>query len=350
MEFKTNNGGTITDEFGVTYSEDGGILLKADPKVFKEKKYAIPCNTRIIWEGAFQGIDSLEEATFEDAFGKAYVSYIGEFAFERCKNLREILLPDSVKEMGQCVFRNCISLKKVRLPKGLKAVPCECFMNCASLEEVDLPEGLENVEICGFYSCQSLRHIKLPDSLYWLEDTAFSHCGLESIKPPAGIKFLGEDCFRDCPLDELVIPEKVETILPWLANSHKGFKGVRSLSPHFRVENDALINENADLLCCWADTDEYVIPESVTNICGFANDRVKKVICNHPIGQITYDCFGACESLREVRLAKVDHIDDSAFIYCSTLKLFIGGVKTPTPQTDPGDISVIPYYTCPGKE
>ena len=329
MEFsRANNGGTVTDEFGVTYSEDGGILLKADPNVFREKVYAIPASTKIIWEWAFSEITSLEKVIFEDIYGNTGLKFVGEFAFEGCTSLREIEIPDSVTQMGQCIFRGCKALQKAHLPKGIASIPCECFLECASLEEVNIPEGVRCIEICAFTGNKSLRHINLPESLEWIEDTAFSGCGLESIVLPENVQFLGEDCFRDCPLNEFTIPRNVEKILPWVVSRHDGFQGVKCLSPHFKVVGDALIDEKGGLLCCWADTQEYKVPDCVKSLHGFANDRVVTIVCDHHLEEVSYDCFCACSSLQEVRLASVDNIDRTAFYGCVPT-LIVGGIETP---------------------
>lgn len=338
MDFKRiYNGHTITDEHGVTYSEDGGILLHADPETFCCREYHIPLGVKIIWEQAFRNIKSLEKVVIDRHEDYSSLVFIGEFAFDGCEKLTEMDIPDSVCIMEQCIFRDCTSLRKIHMPSGIGSIPCECFIDCKSLEEVNIPEGVRNIEICAFFGCSSLSHIDLPKSLEGLEDTAFTNCGLRSVKLPGKVKFIGEDCFRGCPLDSLTIPKSVTEIIPWTVSWHPGFKGVVSRSEHFRVENDALISNGDDsILCCWSDEECYTVPESVKNLRGFANSHVSRLVCNHPIESISYDCFGGCDSLKEISLAAVNSIDSSAFYGAPISSLVIGGKRRKLPKQDIG--------------
>ena len=68
----------ITDEFGVKYSKDGRKLLKAPQKL--KGTYAIKEGTKIICDRAF----------------------------EDCKSLRSLVIPNSVTSIGESAFSFCI--------------------------------------------------------------------------------------------------------------------------------------------------------------------------------------------------------------------------------------------------
>ena len=332
MEFSYNDRTkTVEDGQGVIYSGDGGILLGVNRDRFNACAVTVPAETRVIWDGAFEGLDCLEEVTLD---GGGSLEYIGEFAFEGCRNLRAICLPDSVVFLGQCAFRRCTGLEKVHIPRRLKSVPCECFMHCESLAEVDIPEGLETFEICSFHGCRSLRRIEWPKSLKHMADTAFCRTGLEEAILPEGVRFIGEDMFRGCPnLRRVVIPTTVEDIIPWTASSGPSFKGITCLSPYFRVEKDALIRiSDGTILCCWTRQKTYTIPDGVMNIAGFTSSEVIEVICRHPLGDIGYDCFCGCEKLRKVRLAGVAEIAPSAFYGLEHVSVSVGGIPVNLPM------------------
>ena len=55
------------------------------------------------------------------------VSVIGDRAFENCKFLNELILPEGIKSIGRRAFRNCESLEKLTLPEGLEYIGSECI-------------------------------------------------------------------------------------------------------------------------------------------------------------------------------------------------------------------------------
>lgn len=53
---------------------------------------------------------------------------IGVSAFENCKSLTGINIPDGVTSIGSCAFESCSSLEYVTLPKSLTAIAPVCSM------------------------------------------------------------------------------------------------------------------------------------------------------------------------------------------------------------------------------
>ena len=47
--------------------------------------------------------------------GNAYLEEIDAAAFAQCSNLREVILPSSLKKMGESVFSNCNALQSVTI-------------------------------------------------------------------------------------------------------------------------------------------------------------------------------------------------------------------------------------------
>lgn len=340
---------TVEDEHGVIFSGDGGIILGVDKKKFKARTYTVPIRTHIIWQWAFSGLETLEEIRFETVEGTGTLEYLGEFAFECCPNLRKVHLPDSVRLMGQCVFSGCRRLEEVHLPENLRSIPCECFDGCESLERINIPGRLECFEICCFRGCGKLSDVRWPSTLRWMEDTAFYGTALEDVVLPEGLEFIGEDMFRDCPgLRRLVIPSTVKRIIPWTVSDSPVFEGIACHSPLFRVEGEALIR-NADdaMLCCWTRSERYAVPSGVRRLDGFGSGSVRILTCDHPLEGIGHDCFGGCESLKEVSLQAVGEIADSAFFGLTDVKVTVDGKPYPIPRDDEG-IAMLPYFPYQG--
>ena len=58
---------------------------------------------------------------------------IGDFAFQQCTSLENIIIPDSVIELGSCVFSRCSGLKTVVVGAGINLIDSNVFEECTSL-------------------------------------------------------------------------------------------------------------------------------------------------------------------------------------------------------------------------
>ena len=138
---------------------------------------------------------------------------IGDKAFFGCKDLKEVILSDSVKKIGQEAFYECTSLEKIQLPSGLKEIEEYTFRLC-KLEEITIPESVTRIGRGAFEYCDSLKRITLPKNVTTIEADAFIGCeGLESIVIPDKVKMIGAGAFDKCTnLKEITIPSSVKKI------------------------------------------------------------------------------------------------------------------------------------------
>lgn len=118
-------------------------------------------------ESKLQKIDALAFAGCEiDSIYLPYgLSYIGSCAFESCKELKSIDIPDSVTWLGDAVFNKCSSLEYVKLPKYLENIPSCTFSKCTNLTTVVLPESLKGISNSVFSECTNLKKIILLGTL-----------------------------------------------------------------------------------------------------------------------------------------------------------------------------------------
>ena len=92
------------------------------------------------------------------------VTKIGNFAFDRCTNLKKISLAKSVETIGKGAFYKCSQLKTVVLPQGVKTVLDYAFEDCTSLESVTFPNSVETIGHVFDY-CDSLKRINIPKNV-----------------------------------------------------------------------------------------------------------------------------------------------------------------------------------------
>ena len=64
------------------------------------------------------------------------VTEIGENAFNSCKNLTEVIIPESVTTIGQSAFWGCTSLESVTIPESVTEIGKDIFKKCSALKEV----------------------------------------------------------------------------------------------------------------------------------------------------------------------------------------------------------------------
>ena len=65
---------------------------------------------------------------------------IGPGAFENCRNLASVDIPDSVTSIGEDAFCNCSSLTSVTIPDSVIRISYDAFKECNSLTSVNITD------------------------------------------------------------------------------------------------------------------------------------------------------------------------------------------------------------------
>ena len=143
-----------------------------------------------------------EEVTFGPAVFR--VRSIGCFAFDTCKQLASVIIPDSVKTIGQCAFVRCQALQSITIPESVTSIGTAAFWWCTSLETIDIPNSIITIEKMTFGVCTKLKSVTLPKDLKSIGFRSFTSSGLESITIPESVKTIEGQAFHHC--------EKLENI------------------------------------------------------------------------------------------------------------------------------------------
>ena len=124
---------------------------------------------------------------------------IGNYAFEDCRRLTSVTIPDSVTSIGTSAFYNCSSLTSVTIPDSVTSIGYTVFYGCAGLTSIMIPDGVTIINGGAFSGCSSLTSITIPDSVTSIGDTAFSGChSLSSITIPNSVTSIGSSAFYGC--------------------------------------------------------------------------------------------------------------------------------------------------------
>lgn len=132
QDLMIQNGGLYHKEKKILYYYFGdhkkGIIAKGTKKIGtfafgshpKLQKITIPASVLKIGGGAFYHCEQLREIKFKRKSScKSIENYKIYQAFEGCKNLREIILPDSMQRINYS-FPGCISLRRIHLGKKIQ--------------------------------------------------------------------------------------------------------------------------------------------------------------------------------------------------------------------------------------
>ena len=204
-----------TGMFKVEFAENSTLRVIGDNACSTNQlvEFAIPSTVDSIGSSAFsgaslqrveipKGVKKINSSTFSSSAIREIVMHddiksIGQFAFNRCKNLKTITIPAATDTIGNNAFSECDSLSNIALPEGLKYLGNSAFSKCVSLREIALPDGLTNINAYTFNGCTMLSSVTLPAELKCINYDTFAECdSLKRITLPASVDSLGYRALR----------------------------------------------------------------------------------------------------------------------------------------------------------
>ena len=263
---------------------------------------------------------SVTKANIPHTIKGVTVTCIGNDAFDNCRSLTSVTIPDSVMSIGDSAFRYCTSLTSVTIPDSVTSIGDTAFQYCTSLASVTIPDSVTSIGDCAFMDCSSLTSVTIPDSVTSIGSGAFSNCAaLTGIWVTEGNSHYSSDAsgvlfskdkttLVQCPgtLAACTIPDSVTSIVGY------AFDGCTSLT-------------------------SVTIPDSVTSIGGRAFDgctSLTSVTIPDSVTSIGKGAFYDCTSLTSVTIPdSVTSIDEYAFYDCKSLT----SVTIPDSVTSIGD-------------
>jgi len=217
------------DKYGVKYSQDKKRLLRAPENIIS---YSIYNGTKVICNDAFNncrdlasifipqsvsligiytfiGCENLTNIHIPDS-----VTSIGEFAFVACSGLTSIHIPDSVTSIGEAAFCSCSGLTSIHIPDSVTSIAEHAFDGCKSLTSIHIPDSVTSIGKCAFIGCKNLTSIHIPDSVTSIAEHAFDGCKkLTSIHIPDSVTSIGDFAFAACyGLTSIHIPVNMTSI------------------------------------------------------------------------------------------------------------------------------------------
>ncbi|MCR4959520.1 MAG: DUF5675 family protein [Prevotella sp.] len=285
---------------------------------------------------------------------------IEAWAFNNCKELMEVVIPDSVLTIGFSAFNGC-GIRNIVIPPNVQCIEAGAFSCCDNLKSIIVDEDNKNYDsregcnaiieterdvliqgcsttvipqsvreigdfafyLCempstlvlpdsivkigqySFAGCKTIQELVLPKSLIEIGDKAFSSCEkMEGLNIPSSVCVIGEFAFSLChKIESIYIPASVARI----------GKGVFADCPNI---SSISVDEGNRFYGSDLDCNAIIDSEHRVLIQGCSKTEIPLFVT--AIGKYA---FRGCEGLQSIDIpAIVTIIDESAFSLCHHLK------------------------------
>ena len=144
---------------------ENGVLKKYNGKA---AQIVIPKSVTEIGDGAFFGNEHLSSIEYLPS----QIKKIGVAAFFGCTNLSEIngfigiWFGEGVEEIGGFAFQKCKSIKSVSIPNSMKLIGEFAFCDCDNLESIVFDGNQTIIKGAAFQNCKKLKNIEIDEKLF----------------------------------------------------------------------------------------------------------------------------------------------------------------------------------------
>lgn len=230
------------------------------------------------------------------SFGKN-IKRIGYRAFESCRNLTTITLPESLEEIGDQSFIGC-GLISIVIPDSVKKAGTNCFTGCDNLKSVKISKNLLTIPAYMFSQCPRLENINMADSIKKIDDAAFKGCGVVNLQLPSSLEYIGYGAFARCMnLSQIMLPASIKYI------DGEAFNGCKRLAT-VTFEKGFSCDIGQDMFKNCDNLEAIEIPNGVKYIGSnsFANcKKLSEITIPSTVTSIYNNAFSGCDSLQTIK-------------------------------------------------
>ena len=279
--FLPNKKGFFTLLIGLLLSTVGMTNLQAQNIIFADANVKALCVAN--WDTNGDGELSYAEAAAVTYLGQVFrdnsaittfdelqyftgLTSIGSDAFEYCRGLISVTIPNSVTSIGYRAFYYCTGLTSIEIPNFVTSIGSDSFSSCSGLTSVTIPNSVTFIGTYAFYNCSSLSSIEIPNSVTTMGTNPFLDCsglaqinvdsgntvydsregcnaiiktstnelvtGCKNTVIPSSVTTIGSSAFRNCSgLTSIEIPNSITTIG---SSAFSGCSGLTSIEiPNF---------------------------------------------------------------------------------------------------------------------
>ena len=290
------------------------------------------------------------DSSIESMVIPKFVTHIGDYAFEKCWNLKTVDLHDNIKYIGNYAFSWCNELKFIEIPESVREIGVGAF-SCSGLEEIKIKANIKEIMDSTFERCRSLKEIKIPDTVKFIGAYAFMACvRLKGIHISNQVKQIGNRAFFASGIAEAVLEGDLEELSEGIFSECNNLNRVKikdtikiigdcafsfcnSLNRIEIIGKSQLINielpsklevigDEAFDKC--SEIDYIVMPDTVKELGNNAFldcTNLKSVRLSDNIEVIKRFTFNSCKELQSIDIpGSIKQIEDNAFSCCASLK------------------------------
>ena len=254
------------------------------------------------------------------------------------RDIETAILPDFIKQIGQLAFNECKKLKSVEIPENSKLQIIENKAFCqSSIENISLPSNLIELKNGWCYDPSNLNEIKINQNnqyfQYYQNDfilgksnpksdifdvLVFARRDIKTAIIPSFIKQIGPYAFNNCQnLQNVKIPEKSE--LQIIGQGAFNYSTIESISIASHVSE---ICEDAFSMCFKLKKVEIPF-DSELKIIGngsFYQTLINYIFIPKSVTIIKKEAFSCCKKLANVKIqdnSQLNTIENNAFSHSS---------------------------------
>lgn len=120
------------------------------------------------------------EKKYEDIF---LYAEIPSGVFTNAVNVREIVLPKSLKIVGASAFKGCKNLKTIQIPNSVEEINSRAFFDCVGMEEIQInaDSNLSSIGNQAFTTGSLLKDLNIPITVMNVLSEAFLGCSVSRL-------------------------------------------------------------------------------------------------------------------------------------------------------------------------
>ena len=247
---------------------------------------------------------------------------IGANAFNNCRNINNISLPDGVTTIGERAFFECIQLECITFGRKIKKCGFKAFDGCNALYSIHVAsvgywceiefanETANPINYSGEFliNGKKVSELVIPDWVESIGDYAFYNCTtLSSVKFAGSIKSIGKDAFYGC---ENISKVDIQSAEAWC-----GIDFENSFSNPLYMFGELYIDGVS------ASTLSLQGVETIKDRAFQGCSNIKSLVADSSLKSVGEEAFRGCMGLSHVDLGNgITEIKGRAFMGCQALK------------------------------
>ena len=310
------------------------------------RRVILPSGLEMVKDRAFAGCMALEEVDFQGGVPQVSPSAFEGSAYQ--------YTPPEISGDSDGQDFTCTSgvggvtitgytghKERLSIPASIRGVPVRvidvaAFNGCRSLTEVTMPDTIREIRQGAFADCANLQKIHLSNAAPRLYAASFSGCAaLREVNIPDQVTSLPKGLFKDAPLERVYIGKGLETLDT--DSLGKGPQGLAEITVdpenlYFKGGGPCLYSADGRVLYAFFGEGFFRVPEGVEQIGPGAfsgQDGLTEVVFPSTLTEIRPKAFSGSSLRRGEFGGAVRTIGDSAFENCGQLSsaLFSEGLE-----------------------